>query len=70
MAKFQFPPRHSQPARSTRPRRAVSYAAVAVACVLIGMILAAQLDFSPRSAAQAPSNISETGMFPVVERDG
>lgn len=70
MAKHLFPPRHSQPDQSTRPRRAVSYAAVAFACVLVGMILAAQLDFSPRSTAQVPTNIAQTGLYPIVERDG
>lgn len=45
------------------------YASVAVAFTILGIIIAANLDLSPPSIAQVPINISQTGLFPVVDRD-
>ena len=70
MAKHPISPRLSDNPHPARSRRVFSYAAVAVVCLLIGMILAAQLDFSPRSVATTPTNIIQTGLYPVVEREG
>ncbi len=45
---------------------------VAMACLIIGILIAANFDISPRLEAQsqAPTNIFETGAHPVVERNG
>lgn len=70
MAKHSISPRHSDNSHSARSRRVFSYAALAVVCVLLGMIVASQLDFSPRTVATTPTNIAQTGLYPVVDRDG
>ena len=50
--------------------RWLTFGAVAVLFTLLGVLIASNLDFTPRSWAQAPTNVAETGMFPVVERHG
>jgi serine protease Do len=43
---------------------------MAVAFTLFGVLIASNFDLSPRSVAQVATNISQTGAYPVVERDG
>ncbi|MBK7142654.1 MAG: trypsin-like peptidase domain-containing protein [bacterium] len=43
---------------------------VAVICLVSGLIISAQFDLSGETIAQIPTNISQTGAFPVVERNG
>jgi serine protease Do len=50
--------------------RVFGTAALAGLCVLVGVLIASQLDLAPRSVAQVPTNIGLTGAYPVVERDG
>jgi len=45
-----------------------SYATLAVICVLLGILIASNLDLTPRSVAQTPIFIAQTGAFPVVDR--
>jgi serine protease Do len=51
-------------------RRSFSIGLVAIVCTFLGIIVASQLDLTPRTAADIPMNIVQTGAFPVVERDG
>jgi serine protease Do len=44
--------------------------ALALFFTLVGILIASNFDFSPRSEAQMPVNVSQTGMFPVVETNG
>ncbi|MCD6249812.1 MAG: trypsin-like peptidase domain-containing protein [candidate division Zixibacteria bacterium] len=44
------------------------YVSLAVICVLLGIIIASNLDLTTRSEAQTPVNIAMTGAFPVVDR--
>ncbi len=53
-----------------RGRRAVAISATAVFCIVVGLVISANLDFSSRAVANKPVNIAQTGAFPVVERDG
>lgn len=46
------------------------YASVALAFTILGILIAANLDLSPASVAQVPVNIGQTGLFPIIERDG
>lgn len=39
----------------------------AVLFIFVGMLITANFDLNPSSVAQIPTNISQTGMFPVVE---
>lgn len=43
---------------------------VAVVCLVVGLIISANLDFSDQTIAQIPTNISQTGAYPVVDRNG
>lgn len=43
---------------------------VALLCVVLGMTLSSNLDLHRRSVAQTPTNIQETGAYPVVDRNG
>lgn len=43
---------------------------VGVVCVVVGLIIAAHLDVTSGSVAQVPTNIVQTGAFPVVDRNG
>ena len=52
------------------PLRLAGYASVAIIFTLLGVLIASNFDLSPSSVAQMPTNISQTGLFPVVERDG
>ncbi|HWR83424.1 MAG TPA: trypsin-like peptidase domain-containing protein [Candidatus Deferrimicrobium sp.] len=45
-------------------------AAAAGFCVILGILFASQLDLSPPAVAEAPLNLVQTGLYPVVERDG
>ncbi|MBD3258663.1 PDZ domain-containing protein [candidate division GN15 bacterium] len=47
-----------------------AYLALAAVCVFIGIIIAANIDMTGPAVAEIPTNIRETGLFPVVERDG
>lgn len=52
-------------------RRSVAgYVSVAVVFTLVGILIATNLDLTPRSVAQVPTNIGQTGLYPVVEREG
>ena len=54
-------------------RRRLPLAALASAAVvftLLGVIIAGHFDLSSRSVAQVPTNVSQTGLFPVVDRGG
>ena len=53
-----------------RGPRLATLGAVAVAFTLIGVLVTSNLDLSPHSQAQAPTNVAQTGLYPVVERDG
>ncbi len=61
---------HPHQSRRTTRKQALSIGAVAVACVVFGVILASQIDLTPRTVADVPLNIGQTGAYPVVERDG
>ncbi len=56
--------------KSSKPgrNRTASYVSVGVICVLLGMLIAANFDLTPRTIAQTPLNIAQTGAFPVVDR--
>jgi len=43
---------------------------VAVCCLIIGILIATNLDLSSPSVAQVPTNVAQTGMYPVVDYDG
>ena len=43
---------------------------VALFFTFFGMIVTSNLDFTPKTIAQTPLNIAETGIYPVVARDG
>lgn len=64
---FSSDPHHS---RRTSRTHAFSIGVVAVVCVVFGLILASQIDLTPRSVADISLNVGQTGAFPVVERDG
>jgi serine protease Do len=41
-----------------------------VTFTFLGVIVASNLDLTPRSVAQLPANIGDTGPYPLVQRDG
>ena len=43
---------------------------VAVCFTCVGLLIASRFDFSGSSVAQSPTNIGQTGAYPVVERNG
>lgn len=51
-------------------RKALAIASVAVFGIAVGIFVSSGLDFPPKTVAQAPINVAETGPFPVVERGG
>ncbi len=51
-------------------RKVAGYASAAVLFTLLGVLIASNLDLSTRSMAQAPTNIAQTGAYPVVDKDG
>lgn len=56
-----------------RPNRGGRWAAMgslALVCILIGVLIASNLDFTPHSYAQTKTNIAETGLYPIVDRNG
>ena len=50
--------------------RGAAFVVVAVAFTLFGLILATNFDLTTRSVAQVPTNIGETGAYPIVDRSG
>lgn len=56
--------------RRTAKKNVLSIGVVAVVCVVFGLILASQIDLTPRSMADIPLNIGQTGAYPLVERNG
>jgi serine protease Do len=50
--------------------RPAAFFAVAVVFTLFGVLIASSLDLTPISVAQTPANIFQTGLYPVVDRDG
>lgn len=50
--------------------RSVRLTIVAVVCLLIGLWIASGFDMVPDTVAQMGTNIGQTGMYPVVQRDG
>ncbi len=48
--------------------RAVTYVSLAVVFTLLGVLIASNVDLTPRSVAQIPTSIGETGRYPVVQR--
>lgn len=66
MERYPIPP--SSPGR--KGLTVVSFVAVAGLFLLIGVIIASRLDLSSPSVAQTPTNIAQTGLFPVVDKDG
>ena len=66
MEQHFFPP---GPERS-RLHKLPVMAAVAVVCLVIGVIIASQLDLTSSTSADVPLNVFETGIMPVVERGG
>jgi serine protease Do len=55
---------------NNKSRKALTVVLVVVICLLIGLVISANFDLSPPTVAQAPTNIAQTGLFPVVERAG
>jgi len=56
-----------------KQRRRLPWAVLASAAVFftaLGMLITANFDLSPHSMAQVPTNVLQTGIFPVVDRDG
>jgi serine protease Do len=59
------------PQRPRSPRRRLAgYVSVAVACCLLGVLIATNFDLPAPSVAQVATNINQTGLFPVVQKDG
>ncbi len=57
-------------ATNSKGYKAAACALAAVCCLVIGLVISANLNLSPQTDAQAPTNIAQTGPFPVFERDG
>lgn len=60
----------SSPNKKRRGLRPAAFVSAAVLFTLLGVLLASNLDLTSHSLAQAPTNVAQTGMFPVVEHDG
>jgi serine protease Do len=60
----------SLPDKNNKHRKAAAGVLVVAICILIGLVISANFDLSPPTVAQAPTNIAQTGFFPVIERDG
>ncbi|UCC45700.1 MAG: trypsin-like peptidase domain-containing protein [Candidatus Zixiibacteriota bacterium] len=56
--------------RKPRGRSLAKYLLPAMVCILIGVLIASNIDLSSKSRAVVPLNIAQTGALPVVERDG
>jgi serine protease Do len=50
--------------------RLAAYGGIALVCILVGVLIASNLDLTPQSVADVPTNIGQTGAFPVVDRGG
>lgn len=66
MNKYFFP----SSATNNKGRKVAACALAAVFCLVVGLVISANFDLSPPTVAQAPTNIAQTGLFPVFERDG
>ena len=55
---------------SGRGLKIASYAAIAIVCTIIGILIASNLDLPARSVAQGPASYGQTSVYPVVERNG
>lgn len=66
MNKFLFSPSVA----NNKRRKAAACALGAVIFLVVGLVISANFDLSPPTVAQAPTNIAQTGLFPVVEREG
>ncbi len=55
---------------ANRSPKILTIISIAVPCLLIGILVSSGLDFSPKSVAQGPTNIAQTGVYPVVDKDG
>jgi serine protease Do len=55
---------------NNKRRKAAVGILVVVTCLVVGLVISANFGLSPQTSAQAPTNIAQTGLFPVVERDG
>ncbi|MEW5795229.1 MAG: trypsin-like peptidase domain-containing protein [Candidatus Zixiibacteriota bacterium] len=51
-------------------RRTAGIVSAAVLFTLLGVLIASNLDLSAPSVAQVPTNVSQTGLFPVVDKGG
>ncbi len=47
-----------------------AFGTVAVVCILVGVLISSSLHLPPASQAQVPTNVAQTGLFPVAEHDG
>jgi serine protease Do len=50
--------------------RMAAYGGIALVCTLVGILVASNFDLTPRTVADVPTNIAQTGAYPVVDRDG
>jgi len=55
---------------NNRGRQAAAISLLVTFCVVIGIIISADLDLSPKATAEAPFIAAQAGRFPVVARDG
>ncbi len=69
MEKLKYPLSFS-PEKKRRKLPLAALASAAVFFTLLGMLVTASFDLSPLSVAQVPTNVAQTGLFPVVDRDG
>ncbi len=63
-------PQNSSPRKQSRGGRWAAYCSLALAFTIFGILIASNLDLTPKTVAQVPRNISQTGLFPVVDRGG
>jgi len=61
---------HSAHHRGQRGLTVATVGVFAVLCVLVGILIASNIDLTPTSQAQTSTNMFNTGPYPVVERDG
>lgn len=58
------------PKRTPGGRSIITVALIAAFFTLVGILIASNFDFTPRSEAQSPGNIVGKSAYPVVERNG
>ncbi|MDF1545368.1 MAG: trypsin-like peptidase domain-containing protein [bacterium] len=61
--------RNTSPGGVRRGLNMVGVGLIAVASILAGMLISSELDFSAKIEADTPTNVSQTGLFPVVQTD-